>query len=83
MVCMVVLRICAPSERALIAKMRFVGSYASFSLKFLYTQYKPGSRGGQTCSIEESFAESHQKKQRAAKPVCNVNTNMLRMQVLH
>jgi len=56
-------------------KMRFVGSNAPFSLMFLYTLYKPG--GGQTCSIEESFAEN-QKHQRAAKPVCSVNTNTIK-----
>jgi len=34
---LVVLRICSPLEGALVAKMRFVGSNASFSLMFLYT----------------------------------------------
>jgi len=37
------------------------------------------TRYGQTCSIEESFAEN-QKHQRAAKPFCSVNKNT---QVLH
>jgi len=42
---LVVLRICALLEGALVAlfqKMRFVGSNASFSLMLLYTWYKPG-----------------------------------------
>jgi len=42
---LVVLHICAPLEGALVAllqKMRFVGSNASFSLMLLYTWYKPG-----------------------------------------
>jgi len=39
---LVVLRICAPLEEYWLQKMRFVGSNASFSLMFLYTQYKPG-----------------------------------------
>jgi len=55
--------------------MRFVDSNASFSGMLLYTLYKPG--GGQTCSMEESFAEN-QKHQRAAKPVCSVNTNTVK-----
>jgi len=33
---LVVLRICAPLEEALVIKMRFVGSNASFSLMLLY-----------------------------------------------
>jgi len=32
------------------------------------------TRGGQTCSMEESFAEN-QKYQRAAKPFCSFNTS--------
>jgi len=35
------------------------------------------TRGGQTCSLEESFAEN-QIHQRAAKPVCNVIANMVK-----
>jgi len=40
------------------------------------------NRDGRTCSIEESFAES-QKRRRAAKSICSVNTNSAKMQVLH
>jgi len=35
------------------------------------------TRDGQTCSMEESFAEN-QKHQRAAKPLCSVNTNTVK-----
>ena len=35
--------------------------------------HKIEARDGQTCSIEESFAEN-QKHRRAAKPLCSVNT---------
>jgi len=66
--------ICAPSDGALVAKMRFVGSNASLHIVL--------ARGGQTCSMDVSFAEN-QKHQQAAKPVCSVNTNTVRMQVLH
>jgi len=34
------------------------------------------NRGGQTCSIEDSFTEN-QKHQRAVKSVCRVNPNMV------
>jgi len=50
-------------------KMRFIVSNASSHIVQI--------RGGQTCSMEEPFAEN-QKYQRAAKPVCNVNTNMVK-----
>jgi len=42
---LVLLRICAPSEGALVAllqKMSLVGSSASFSFLLLYSQHKPG-----------------------------------------
>jgi len=32
------------------------------------------TKGGQTCSMEESFAEN-QKHRRVAKPVCSINKN--------
>jgi len=35
------------------------------------------TRGGQTCSMEESFAEN-QKHRRIGKPVCSVNTNTVK-----
>jgi len=39
----------------------------------LVSLHKVQTRGGQTCSMEESFAEN-QKHSRVAKPVCSVNT---------
>jgi len=54
-------------------KMRFAGSYF-FTHVSLHTVL---TAGGQTCSIDDSFAEI-QKHQRAAKPVCSVNTNMIK-----
>jgi len=45
---------------------------------FFFTHVSLHTRGdGQTCSMEESFAEN-QKHQRAAKPVCSVNTNTVK-----
>ena len=35
------------------------------------------ARGGQTCSMEESFAEN-QKHRRVGKRVCSVNTNAVK-----
>jgi len=40
---MVVLRICAPSEGALVAKTGFCLQKCFFSLMCLYTYYKPGA----------------------------------------
>jgi len=35
------------------------------------------NQGGQTCSMEDSFAENR-KHQRAANPVCSVSTNTVK-----
>ena len=72
---LVVLRICAPLEGALVAKNALCwqqcGFFTHASLPIVQT------RGGQTCSMEESFVEN-QKHPRAAKPVCSVNTNTVK-----
>jgi len=50
---------------------------ALLAAMLLFTHVSLHTWGGQTCSMEESFAEN-QKHQRAAKPVCSVNTNMVK-----
>ena len=66
---LVVQRIGTPLDGALVAKMRFVGSNASLHIV--------QTRGGQTCSMDDSFAEK-QKRQQAAKTVCSVNTDTVK-----
>ena len=71
---LVVLPVCACLEEdwlqicALLAAMRlFHSCFFTHSI----------NQGGQTCSMEESFAEN-QKHQQAAKPVCSVKTNTVK-----
>jgi len=66
---LVVLRICAPSVGALVVKIALYWQQC-FSTHSI-------NQGGQTCLLEESFAEN-QKHQRVAKPICSVNTNTVK-----
>jgi len=58
---LVLLRICAPLERALVAKNAFCWQQCFFFTRFFTHSI---NRGGQTWSIEESFAE----KQKLSEP---------------
>jgi len=65
---------CTVAENALCWQQCFFFTHASLHIVL--------TRDGQTCSMEESFAED-KKHQRAAKSACCVNTYTVKSAVLH
>jgi len=76
---LVVHRICAPLEEALVAKNAFCWQQCLF-FTHIFCTYNSINQGGANFSKEKSFAEN-QKQQRAAKLVCSANKNRQVMQV--